>query len=1047
MLTTAPLAQPYSVVQKFGADPTRYRKMVLNGAPLLGHEGLDLSAAPGAAVAAVQAGTVLRTEDDHPRYGMVVLLGHEWGQSIYAHLGRIQVRTGAAVQGGQVIGALPTQAKQPTLHLHFGMRILPFTVDDGWLGNSDPTPYLDRLTQARGAILGPHIIGGVHKHLDLLRRWQPRLITVLDPNPDEMAHLRAACPNAVIIGRIFVPDSDVESRIRANPEAAAQWAHELTMQRLSPHVNYWQIANEIMPSAADLPLLARFEFKRMQLAAAAMYFCAIFAFSVGNPDLPAADRMGMWRLLYPAIELAETAGHVVAVHQYGAPDLWKPDQDWYGYRLEHQVLRRLPFKKVQFAVTEYGIDGLIQGGQPRGWQQYTDAGGYTDQLLRSGRYLERFSGRVLGYSVFTLGHNNPWQTYEIAGGVADRLASDAARGTWQTAQVLGTNIGPSEREMSTDLGTPGDGGSAPPPPEPQKPVVPVVKPPEPPKEPTPAPPVRPPAPPVQPPTQPTTGKPSTGEAPRRITEWADDMRLSIKGIGERPDTTTGDVLYVVKDVFTTRNGAWEVNGEHYSVPQWAKDAYLSGAFQKAYERNNLYAAVIGLDGQFVMGQEFVFWTGGLGKLNDLGSTTWAVQRSIEQPGWATLLMGGSSNYDPAAGQSGPWCWAPNKPLPAEVVCGGGLPNGEQVSTFVVWQAVPRDGGTPTPPPTPQPPTPTPPPTPPPPTPTPPPTTEPPLQRRLGSWVSALNLQVKRIAERPDAPPPGEYVYVIKDVFTTRDGSWEVSNIYGGVDQWARDAYLKPFHDPEYFDDAGADHHLFAAILDKDGKLLKNMDMLYWSDGFVQLGNPAYNGYVMGSNGFRYPRTKERSGWANIITGPGSNYAPDRGESGPWCWTPYGLAAEVMCGGGMPLNQHVSVFVVWQAVKKSGGPPPPLPDGFRIYMPGVMREVGPQADVQTGAQTGTQGLAPGAPTPAAAPLPPLSTVPADALAQIVRAAAWNRLGLEYNPASSLAAYARQVGLGAPLSNLFEVAGYLAQAYHGGIALAPLDAPGNVGHIAW
>jgi hypothetical protein len=151
----------------------------------------------------------------------------------------------------------------------------------------------------------------------------------------------------------------------------------------------------------------------------------------------------------------------------------------------------------------------------------------------------------------------------------------------------------------------------------------------------------------------------------------------------------------------------------------------------------------------------------------------------------------------------------------------------------------------------------------------------------------------------------------------------------------------------------------------------------------------------------------------------------------------------MCGGGMPLNQHVSVFVVWQAVKKSGGPPPPLPDGFRIYMPGVIREVGPQ----TGAQTGTQGLAPGAPTPAAAPLPPLSNVPADALAQIVRAAAWNRLGLEYNPASSLAAYARQVGLGAPLSNLFEVAGYLAQAYHGGIALAPLDAPGNVGHIAW
>ena len=106
------------------------------------------------------------------------------------------------------------------------------------MGYSDPSPYVDRLAKSRRAIIGPHIISGVHPHLALLRRWQPRLITVLDPNPDEMAHLRAACPDAVIIGRIFVPDSDVESRIRANPEAAAQWAHELTMQRMTPHINY-----------------------------------------------------------------------------------------------------------------------------------------------------------------------------------------------------------------------------------------------------------------------------------------------------------------------------------------------------------------------------------------------------------------------------------------------------------------------------------------------------------------------------------------------------------------------------------------------------------------------------------------------------------------------------------------------------------------------------------------------------------------------------------------------------------------------------------------
>jgi hypothetical protein len=419
---------------------------------------------------------------------------------------------------------------------------------------------------------------------------------------------------------------------------------------------------------------------------------------------------------------------------------------------------------------------------------------------------------------------------------------------------------------------------------------------------------------------------------RRVTEWADDMSLSIKSISERPDTTTGNIEYVIKDVFTTRAGSWDAAGERYSVPQWAKDAYLTGAFQKAYERTDLYAAVVGLDGQFVTGQEIVYWTGGFGKLTDLGSSTWNVLTTNEAPGWAAMVMFTSSNYDAAGGMEGPWCFTPNKPLAAEVLCGGGLPNGDQVSTFVVWQAVPR-GVTVTPT-TPTPPT----PTPPTPIPTSPaPTTTPlPIQRRVGTWVNTLNLEVMGIAERPDAPPEGDYVYLIKDTFTTRDGSWETKNIYGGVDQWARDAYLKPFGHAEYFDDAGADHHLFAAILDKDGKLLKNMDMLYWSDGFIELGNPIYNGYVHGSNGSRYPRTKERSGWTNIVLDAGSNYVPERGESGPWCWVPYDLRAEVICGGGMPAKQHISVFVVWQAVA-NGNVTLGLPEGnFRIYVPGVLR---------------------------------------------------------------------------------------------------------------
>src|SRR5690606_3367737 len=184
------------------------------------------------------------------------------------------------------------------------------------------------------------------------------------------------------------------------------------------------------------------------------------------------------------------------------------------------------------------------------------------------------------------------------------------------------------------------------------------------------------------------------------------------------------------------------------------------------------------------------------------------------------------------------------------------------------------------------------------------------------------------------------VYAIKDVFTSRDGSWEPSSIYGSMDQWARDSYLKPLGDPEYFDDAGGDHHLFAAIIGLDGKLMKLHDVLYWSDGFDVLGDPNYDGYFVGANGARYPQTKEKSGWISIIMSPDSSYVPERGEHGPYCWAPAGVPAEVMCGAGMPAKQHVSVFVVWQAVPAatvSPGEPvqPQWPTGdYNVFMPFV-----------------------------------------------------------------------------------------------------------------
>lgn len=179
-------------------------------------------------------------------------------------------------------------------------------------------------------------------------------------------------------------------------------------------------------------------------------------------------------------------------------------------------------------------------------------------------------------------------------------------------------------------------------------------------------------------------------------------------------------------------------------------------------------------------------------------------------------------------------------------------------------------------------------------------------RRLGQWVNRFGLSIKRIVDRPDAPlRAATTLYVVKDVFTVANGSWDVSGAFGGVDQWARDAYLKAMSDPLYIKAGGADHHLFGMVLDKDGKPVKDQVFQFWSDGFAKLGDPSY--------GYNWVRAQDASGWVNLPISKGSAYSVDRAESGPWCWCPNG-ASEVVVGGGMPNGQHVSTFVVWEALK-------------------------------------------------------------------------------------------------------------------------------------
>lgn len=178
---------------------------------------------------------------------------------------------------------------------------------------------------------------------------------------------------------------------------------------------------------------------------------------------------------------------------------------------------------------------------------------------------------------------------------------------------------------------------------------------------------------------------------------------------------------------------------------------------------------------------------------------------------------------------------------------------------------------------------------------------------IGRWIEPFRITVCPLAQRPDhAQPKNGLIYRLQDLFTTRDGSWEPTDKPGSVDLWARVRYLKSMGASDYFDDAGAATHLFAAVIGLDGQLVRGQQIVYWSDGKDKLADATYQKYIT-----QY--TKEKSGWGNLFMAPSSAYVPERGESGPWCWCPAG-ASDVVCGGGLPARQHVSIFAVWQAVK-------------------------------------------------------------------------------------------------------------------------------------
>jgi murein DD-endopeptidase MepM/ murein hydrolase activator NlpD len=102
------------------------------------HPGIDIDGVTGDPVVAAGTGTVLlagMAPAGYSGYGNVVLIGHSGGiATLYAHLSRVDVALGQAIQQGQQIGAIGATGEATGDHLHFEVRVDNKPVD--------PMPWL-----------------------------------------------------------------------------------------------------------------------------------------------------------------------------------------------------------------------------------------------------------------------------------------------------------------------------------------------------------------------------------------------------------------------------------------------------------------------------------------------------------------------------------------------------------------------------------------------------------------------------------------------------------------------------------------------------------------------------------------------------------------------------------------------------------------------------------------------------------------------------------------------------------------------------------------
>lgn len=111
-----PIVGPLDISSEFGI-----RRNPFGGLSYETHEGTDFVGPYGTAILATADGVVDKAEY-YGGYGNTVTLKHGYGyETLYAHMSRIAVESGAKVKRGDIVGYLGNTGRSSGPHLHYGV--------------------------------------------------------------------------------------------------------------------------------------------------------------------------------------------------------------------------------------------------------------------------------------------------------------------------------------------------------------------------------------------------------------------------------------------------------------------------------------------------------------------------------------------------------------------------------------------------------------------------------------------------------------------------------------------------------------------------------------------------------------------------------------------------------------------------------------------------------------------------------------------------------------------------------------------------------------